>query len=164
MVEEEVVQLVGADLALGTLDRAVLARRYGGWGHTGTRSEAGRGGYDYRSRPSAGAHWGSHAGGSGGGRSRSQRDRHGGGNGATSAKPDFYHVLGVDRSASAAQIKKAYHKMALKWHPDKGDSTDEKEVKAREEKFKGIVAAYTALSDDVERAAHDRELARAGRR
>lgn len=64
---------------------------------------------------------------------------------------DLYEVLGVSKTASAADIKKAYHKMALKYHPDrnKGD-------KAAEAKFKEINAAYEVLGDEQKRAAYDR--------
>lgn len=64
---------------------------------------------------------------------------------------DFYEVLGVSRSASAADIKKAYHKLAMKYHPDrnKGD-------KAAEAKFKEVNEAYEVLSDAQKKAAYDR--------
>ncbi|HUA67174.1 MAG TPA: molecular chaperone DnaJ [Candidatus Saccharimonadales bacterium] len=66
------------------------------------------------------------------------------------AKRDYYEVLGVDRNASDDAIKKAYRKLALKFHPDKnpGDKT-------AEEKFKEIGEAYEALSDPQSRAAYD---------
>jgi DnaJ-class molecular chaperone len=55
---------------------------------------------------------------------------------------DYYKILGVDKNASATDIKKAYRKLALKYHPDrnKGD-------KEAEEKFKKISEAYAVLSD-----------------
>ena len=67
------------------------------------------------------------------------------------AKRDYYDVLGVDRSAGEEEIKKAYRKLALKYHPDKnpGDKT-------AEEKFKELGEAYEALSDPQTRAAYDR--------
>ena len=66
------------------------------------------------------------------------------------AKRDYYEVLDVDRSAGAEEIKKAYRKMAVKYHPDKnpGDKT-------AEEQFKTLGEAYEALSDPQTRAAYD---------
>ena len=66
------------------------------------------------------------------------------------AKRDYYEVLGVDRSASDEEIKKAYRKLALKFHPDKNPND-----KSAEEKFKEIGEAYEALSDAQKRAAYD---------
>ncbi len=64
---------------------------------------------------------------------------------------DFYKILGVDKSATADEIKKAYRKMAMKYHPDqnKGDAT-------AEAKFKEISEAYDILKDEQKRAAFDR--------
>jgi curved DNA-binding protein len=63
---------------------------------------------------------------------------------------DYYKILGVNRNASAADIKKAYRKLAMKYHPDhaKGD-------KAAEEKFKKISEAYAVLSDKEKRQEYD---------
>lgn len=62
-------------------------------------------------------------------------------------KEDFYKILGVAKTATAEEIKKAYKKLALKWHPDKNQ--DNKEVAT--EKFKIICEAYEVLSDQVRR-------------
>jgi molecular chaperone DnaJ len=56
-------------------------------------------------------------------------------------KRDFYEVLGVEKSASAEDIKKAYRKLAMQYHPDR--NPDNKEA---EEKFKEATEAYEALS------------------
>lgn len=66
------------------------------------------------------------------------------------AKRDYYETLGLDRSATAEDIKKAYRKLALKYHPDRnpGDKT-------AEEKFKEVGEAYDVLSDPDKRAAYD---------
>ena len=64
---------------------------------------------------------------------------------------DYYEVLGVDRNADDSTIKKAYRKLAMKYHPDR--NPDNKEA---EEKFKEIGEAYEVLSDADKRAAYDR--------
>lgn len=63
---------------------------------------------------------------------------------------DYYKTLGVDRSASAEEIKKAYRKLALKYHPDQNKDNPE-----AENKFKEISEAYDVLKDDQKRAAYD---------
>ena len=67
------------------------------------------------------------------------------------AKRDYYEVLGVDKGADAGVIKKAYRKVAMKYHPDR--NPDNKEA---EEKFKEAAEAYEVLSDDQKRARYDR--------
>ncbi len=64
---------------------------------------------------------------------------------------DYYELLGVSRNAEESEIKKAYRKLAMKYHPDR-NSND----KAAEEKFKEIQKAYAVLSDRQKRAAYDR--------
>lgn len=64
---------------------------------------------------------------------------------------DYYQILGVERNADDATIKKAYRKLAMKYHPDR--NPDDKEA---EEKFKEIGEAYEVLSDADKRAAYDR--------
>lgn len=66
------------------------------------------------------------------------------------ANSDYYDVLGVDRSASQRDIKKAYRQMARKYHPDVSDAPD------AEARFKEINEAYQVLSDDEKRRAYDR--------
>lgn len=65
----------------------------------------------------------------------------------------YYKVLGLDRNATDEDIRKAYRKLALKWHPDKnlGESTKE-----AERRFKEISAAYEVLSDPEKRALYDK--------
>ncbi len=67
------------------------------------------------------------------------------------SKRDLYEVLGVEKGASAEDIKKAYRKLAMKYHPDRNPDD-----KAAEEKFKEVQGAYEVLSDDQKRAAYDR--------
>lgn len=66
------------------------------------------------------------------------------------AKRDYYEVLGVSKDASKQDIKKAYRKMALKYHPDHNPGD-----KDAEEKFKEAAEAYSVLSDDDKRAKYD---------
>ena len=67
------------------------------------------------------------------------------------AKRDYYEVLEVTKSASEDEIKKAYRKMAIKFHPDKNQGD-----KAAEEKFKEAAEAYEVLSDTQKKARYDR--------
>ena len=65
---------------------------------------------------------------------------------------DYYAVLGVDRNANDDQLKKAYRKMAVKWHPDKNQDNTEK----AEAMFKEVGEAYDVLSDSKKRAIYDK--------
>ena len=65
-------------------------------------------------------------------------------------KRDYYEVLGVDKKASADEIKKAYKKMAIKYHPDRNPGDKE-----AEDKFKEAAEAYEVLSDENKRARYD---------
>ena len=67
------------------------------------------------------------------------------------AKEDFYKLLGVDKNASEAEIKKSYRRMAMKFHPDRNTDDPQK----AEAKFKKIKEAYEILSDSKKRAAYD---------
>ena len=64
---------------------------------------------------------------------------------------DYYELLGVGRTASADDIKKAFRKLAMQHHPDRNPG--DKQVEA---KFKDISEAYDILKDDQKRAAYDR--------
>ena len=64
---------------------------------------------------------------------------------------DPYAILGVQKTASAEEIKKAYRKLALKWHPDKNPGSAE-----AEENFKEATEAYEVLSDAEKRSTYDR--------
>ena len=66
------------------------------------------------------------------------------------AKRDYYEVLGVEKNASADEIKKAYRKLAIKYHPDKNPGDKE-----AEEKFKEAAEAYSVLSDADKKARYD---------
>ncbi len=67
------------------------------------------------------------------------------------SKRDYYEVLGVERSADDREIKKAYKRLAMKYHPDR--NRDDPEA---EEKFKEVKEAYEILTDEQKRAAYDR--------
>ena len=67
------------------------------------------------------------------------------------AKEDFYKLLGVNKNASEAEIKKSYRKMAMKYHPDRNKEKPE----VAEKKFKQVKEAYEILSDPQKRSAYD---------
>lgn len=71
------------------------------------------------------------------------------------SKRDYYEVLGLQKGASAEDIKKAYRKLAVKWHPDKWQQASDAEKKTAEENFKELAEAYDVLSDDNKRARYD---------
>ncbi|HET7179029.1 MAG TPA: DnaJ domain-containing protein, partial [Chryseosolibacter sp.] len=68
-----------------------------------------------------------------------------------SAKRDYYEILGVEKNATAEEIKKAYRKVAIKYHPDKNPGDKE-----AEEKFKEAAEAYEVLSSAEKKAQYDR--------
>lgn len=70
-------------------------------------------------------------------------------------KRDYYEVLGVAKTASADEIKSAYRKLALKWHPDRWVNGTDAERKAAEDNFKEAAEAYSILSDPDKRAKYD---------
>ena len=69
------------------------------------------------------------------------------------AKRDYYEVLGVSQGASADELKKAYRKLAIQFHPDKAKGAEQK--KEFEAKFKEINQAYDILKDPQKKAAYD---------
>lgn len=72
-----------------------------------------------------------------------------------SEKRDYYEVLGVDKKAGQDEIKKAYRKKAIQYHPDKQVGKSDAEKKEAEEKFKEAAEAYSVLSDADKRARYD---------
>src|SRR5262249_58911102 len=74
----------------------------------------------------------------------------GAGAAAGMAKRDYYEVLGVNRDADDEAIKKAYRKLAMKWHPDRNPDNPK-----AEEHFKEAKEAYEVLGDPQQRAADD---------
>ncbi len=65
------------------------------------------------------------------------------------AKKDYYEILGVSKTADEREIKKAYKRLAMKYHPDRNQEQD------AETKFKEVKEAYEVLTDDQKRAAYD---------
>ena len=70
---------------------------------------------------------------------------------STTSKRDFYEILGVSKTSSADEIKKAYRKVAMQFHPDRNPGDN-----AAEDKFKEAAEAYEILSDADKRAQYDR--------
>src|SRR5690348_11507175 len=66
-------------------------------------------------------------------------------------KRDHYEVLGVARNCSSGEIKAAYRRLALKWHPDRNPGD-----RNAEERFKELSLAYAVLGDEEKRASYDR--------
>jgi molecular chaperone DnaJ len=64
---------------------------------------------------------------------------------------DYYNILGIDKNASDDQVKKAYRKMAMKYHPDKNGGDTE-----AESKFKEVAEAYDVLSNPDKKSNYDR--------
>jgi len=69
-----------------------------------------------------------------------------------STKRDYYEILGVSKGASSGDIKKAYRKLVMKYHPDRVSESQKKEA---EEKFKEISEAYAVLNDPKKRSLYD---------
>lgn len=69
-----------------------------------------------------------------------------------SKRKDWYKILGISKTASAADIKRAYKRLALQWHPDKNQDNREE----AENMFREIAAAYEVLSDEDKRVRYDR--------
>ena len=71
-------------------------------------------------------------------------------------KKDYYDVLGVSRDVSEADLKKAFRKLSMQYHPDRQQGKSDKEKSEAEEKFKELAEAYDILTDKDKRAKYDR--------
>lgn len=67
----------------------------------------------------------------------------------------LYDTLGVNKSATTSEIKKAYRKLAMKYHPDKQSSKTDSEKKKAEDRFKEISQAYDILGDEKKKKSYD---------
>ena len=117
---------------------------------------------DARAHQRAGSfHSGSQGSSGSGGSSSSGSHGHGGGISSTSSsKPDHYHALGVEPSADADAIRKAYKKLCLKFHPDKAAGNSACERDAAQARFLEVQKAYEVLSDASQRRLFDAERSR----
>jgi molecular chaperone DnaJ len=68
---------------------------------------------------------------------------------------DYYEILGVAKNATEDEIKKAYRKLSMQWHPDRHVNDSEEDKKKAEDKFKEIAEAYSVLSDKDKRSKYD---------
>ncbi len=68
---------------------------------------------------------------------------------------DLYKRLGLDRNATIEEIKKAYRKLVLQWHPDKHQQKSENDIKLAKEQFVAVSEAFEVLSDSNKRAKYD---------
>eukprot|EP00010_Vexillifera_abyssalis_P008099 CAMPEP_0201544142 /NCGR_PEP_ID=MMETSP0173_2-20130828/674_1 /ASSEMBLY_ACC=CAM_ASM_000268 /TAXON_ID=218659 /ORGANISM="Vexillifera sp., Strain DIVA3 564/2" /LENGTH=490 /DNA_ID=CAMNT_0047952169 /DNA_START=52 /DNA_END=1520 /DNA_ORIENTATION=- len=69
-------------------------------------------------------------------------------------RKDYYKILGVSKAATKKEVRKAYRKQAMQWHPDKQKTPEDKEI--AENKYRDITEAYDVLSDEDKRAIYDR--------
>ena len=76
------------------------------------------------------------------------------------AAATLYAILDVAAGAGADELRKAYHRAALRWHPDKHATRDDAARLEAAEQFKQVQAAWAVLSDEALRAAYDEELER----
>lgn len=75
---------------------------------------------------------------------------------ADEEKSDFYSVLGLDKNCSSLELRNAYKKLALKWHPDRSSATGDLKVAEESKKnFQAIQEAYSVLSDEGKRFMYD---------
>ena len=71
------------------------------------------------------------------------------------AKRDYYEVLGVSKTASESELKSAFRKLSMKWHPDMQHGKSDAEKEEAKQKFQEIAEAYDVLSNKDKRAAYD---------